>query len=618
MVLNLGRKAIYASMLVFLISCGDQSLFMSLRNDTTDIQVTSVTDGQVIAPGRSVPLMVTAQDPSKSTDVEIEITLSSPSGASVWHKRTAASLNVESSITIPADLAPGLYKLDLVLYSAGEVVQRKSSSFFVARDGWTISGIKSFPPVITVAARVMLQAEIEVPAGANPYLRWSWKGKPIARGTLSAGFGQIFWDAPADAGVYTIVLELFPSAPATGTDFPFTSSLALSTDIFVSGDAAAALSDLGPAASYLSLLRLQASLSDSGTGASVAGRSEAVLVGSPAIVTRENGFGYRLDGSNGIRIPWLALPVNAGTLQPFTVSIGVTFDDPVAAGSIVTATTADRKTVLRIELDPQRGTPVARLSTSAGAEISFPWSGPALSAKQRYQVSLSVVPRASAATAQWFLDGTQVSVQDFPVVLLGPSPDGSLTIGGDNGFKGIVDEFGIYTKNAAGRASSDPDLYARAQKRIFESGLVLADGFDSPSLSAGFAVDGAGSIVNGSVRLPAGSGLSLPAITVGGAALSLTSELTAESSTAATLQFHWEGSATQALETTLSANATGLQLRIAADGSAVIMSSGSGERTLALARPETEGARLVVRLAAPASADSPLVVSDLLVVKDKQ
>jgi hypothetical protein len=265
---------------------------MSPKPETADLQITSAADGQVFASGTTIPLMVSAQDTTKSHDTEIEVTLAKPSGESLWHSRSAAALNEQSPITLPAGLAAGLYRLDLVLYSAGEVVQKKSIPFFVAADGWKIAGIRSFPPVITSAATVMLKAELQIPEGANPYLRWSWKGKVIQKGMLAAGLGQILWDAPAEGGVYTITLELFPSAPAADSDFQFSSSLSLSTDIIVSGAATQARGRLGPASSFASLLPLQGSLADVGAGARKVGKTRALPVGSPEVVSLENGFGY--------------------------------------------------------------------------------------------------------------------------------------------------------------------------------------------------------------------------------------------------------------------------------------------------------------------------------------
>src|SRR5208283_4808618 len=96
------RRSILAPVLVLLVSCGDQSVFMSPKTAAADLQIISAADGQVFAGGKSVPLMVSAQDTTKSHDVEIEVTLTGPEGENLAHSRSAAALNEQTPITLPA------------------------------------------------------------------------------------------------------------------------------------------------------------------------------------------------------------------------------------------------------------------------------------------------------------------------------------------------------------------------------------------------------------------------------------------------------------------------------------------------------------------------------------
>jgi hypothetical protein len=601
----------------FLAACGDQSLFMSLKSTSSEMQISSATDGQVFAAGKSLPLLVSGQDASKSGTLEIDVTLTSSAGQSVWHQRTAATLNEQSGIVLPADLAPGLYRLDLVLYSGGEVAQKKSASFFVAKEGWRLTGIRSFPPVIATAATVMLKAELEIPAGSDAYLRWSWKGKVIARGMQGNGYDQIIWVVPPDSGVYTITLELFPSAPPAGSDFPFTSSLALSTDVVVSGAAGSAYGDLAQDASYLSLLRLQASLADTGSGAKKAGRAKAIALGAPEVVTLDNRFGYRLDGSSGIQVPWLALPLQSGSLKPFTISVGISLDNPVAAKRLVNAATADGSFSLDIEMDPQSGGPQARITGTGAPPVLIPWPGQALAAKQRYLLSLSIVPQSASLAAQWFLDGTQVgaaSVRWQPVDI---RQEGTLTIGGQGGFAGLVDEFGVYVQDNAGRPSTDPGLYARAQALAHSSSLVIADGFDGIYLPDGFALKGKGQIAEGSLSLSPGARIDLPPISSSDSAIAVSVDLADDSARAATLVLTWEGASAAALTLPLAADSTGLRIRVGPQGTAVIVPSGGSEKTVAVPVPEIQGANLLASFENPPDAKSALIIDQVLATKAK-
>jgi len=61
--------------------------------------------------------------------------------------------------------------------------------------------------------------------------------------------------------------------------------------------------DLTPDTSYLLLLHMQGNLTDVGMGARRNGITAAVPVGSPQVVSVEDGFGYRLDGGSGLQVP---------------------------------------------------------------------------------------------------------------------------------------------------------------------------------------------------------------------------------------------------------------------------------------------------------------------------
>ena len=610
------RCVIALPLLLVLASCGDQSLFMSPKTGAADLQIVSASDGQIYAGGKTVPLMISAQDSSASRDVEIDVTLSSASGESLYHNRGAATLNEQSPISLPSGLAVGQYRLDLVLYSGGEVIQKKSVSIFVAPDGWKIDGIRSFPPVITSSSTVMLKAELEIPANANPYLRWTWKGKVIQKGMLSTGLGQILWDVPGEGGVYTITLELFPAAPASGTDFSFTSSLSLSTDIIVSGQARTR-GRLGPPSDFLSLLRLQGSLADSGAGAKKLGKGAAVAIGSPELVSLENVFGYRLDGSTGIRIPWLALPSDGGgSLRPFTISLGVSFDDLARAGSIVTAAAGDGGFSLVIAMNPQASAPEARIVSSGAPPIIVPWGGPPLSPKERVLLSFSAAPQSSGLSTQWFLDGTQVSSLVVRAPAVGIRQDGSISIGGEQGFAGVVDEFGVYALDSTGRPATDPDLYSRAQEAANGNRLVFADGFDGLALYHGFAIEGSGQLAAGSVDLGPGARLVLPALRTGDA-VTVSAALSASSGRSASLLVQADPGSPPAVAVPVTVGASGLSFRVAADGRSLSISSAEGEKSVSIPGSGGSGSGLVLKIADPADARSDLVIESILALKPR-
>ncbi len=617
MVTRLRRHFLILATAAILVSCGDQPLFMSLGSSPPDLQISSVTDGQIIAKGAMLPLTVNAQDASKEKDVEVEVTVTSAAGSVVFHDRSPATLNELTNVSLPAGIDTGLYRLDVVVYTGGEVSQKKTSSFFVAADGWKIVGVSSFPPLITTRASVMLKADLQYPANADPWLRWSWKGKAIAKGLLSEGYDQILWVAPSDEGVYTITLEMFPSAPADG-DYAFLSSVLLSTDVFVTSGKAQGRGDLGPESSYLSLLHLQANLNDSGTGAKANGITAAVPVGAPTIVSLEDGFGYSLDGKTGIRIPWLPLPALNGTMKPFTISIGVALDNPSAGGRLLLAQSSDQGVTLAITIDPGTGAPHAVLTAAGQAAFDIPWNGQPLVARKRALISLSLTPQGTSLTAQWFLDGEQQSFSTAALTVSGLNQKGSLTIGGDQGFAGVVDEFGVYVADASGKPSTDPDLYQRSQSDLYGTRLVFADGFDAATLSSSFTAEGSAPLYAGAISLGAGSALGLPPLKLDGTGITVTASLTQDSARAAMLVAQWEGSNAQAAQTPLTAGGTLLQFGVGADGHSLVVGTGSSPKTITLAPPPEAGTRLLLTLENPSNAVAPLALTQVLAVTDKE
>ena len=196
----------------------------------------------------------------------------------------------------------------------------------------------------------------------------------IARGTLSKGFGQILWVAPSDQGVYTITLELFPSSPPADADFTFVSSLLLSTDIFVTGErlSRGATLALNPPPYRSSACRPPWRIPARGQRN---GKVKAAVNRRP-----DGGFRgerVRLPAGRSVRHsgPVAALPVTGGSMGPFTISIGVSFDDLASANRIVSASTSDGSFSLVLAMNPRAASPEARITNAGAAPVVIPWEG---------------------------------------------------------------------------------------------------------------------------------------------------------------------------------------------------------------------------------------------------
>lgn len=602
-------------------SCGDQSLFMSLNNTVPDLQAATVVDGQVLTDGKGIPLTVSVQDPSKAKDLEMEVTLSAPGGASVWHSRQNVPAVNEQLYIQPPSLPPGQYRMDLVIYSSGEVSQKKSASFFVATGSWKIAGIKSYPPVIGSSGKVLLKADLQYPDGSDPWLRWSYKGKVIQKGALSQGLGKVLWTVPAEEGVYTITLEMFPAAPAPDADYSFSSSLSLSTEVYVSTGNTSGSGDLGSAESYLTLLRLQGTLDDSGAGARKLGKTSATAtIGSPEIVSTENGFGYRLaggaGGAAGFSLPWFALPVDGSTLNPFTVSFGINFDSFSASNVLLVASTSDGNFTFTVSVDATTHAPLAVIQ-AAGQSITIPWSGVGLLTGQRYLLSLSVIPQGQTLTALWFLNGELMSTRTASFTSPMLRQDGTTVIGGPNGFSGVIDELGVYYRDDKGRPSADPAQYLRTAQRKYGRDLVLAYGFETANLPAGMTTEGKAANTPGALTLAPDSALVFAGVNLAKGPVSYTVELSPDSSRAATIRLQWQGDSSIAADIPVTADGGELKLKVTVTGQSLSVSTSAGDKVLSVPSSAGNSPTLVVRVANPQTARTQVIVLRVLAVRER-
>jgi hypothetical protein len=606
------RLLILLAALAVVAACGNQGLLLSLQKDTGSAEVKSLADGSVVGPADGIPLQVNAQD-SQKKDFELQVDIYARTGEKVWGtKLTVPVLNEPLPAVKLPELPAGQYRLETILTSAGDEVQKKSAVFFAAPDTLRIRGITSFPPVITAAAAVLLRADLDVPSGTDPYLRWSWRGSSVAEGLASKGFSQVLWTVPGEEGVYTITLELFPVVPVLEAGNAYRSSVTMSTDVYVSAGSTRRPTELGPAGSYYALYRLQGTLRDEAGMKKQAGAA-AQAIGTPEIVAMDTGFGYRVGKGSGFRIPWLTLPLDGSTLKPFTLSLGAAVDEASNGESLVSVRTQDGRFTLSLTLAGGTLSPVASFSAPPLPVVDLP-SGITLVKGERHLLSLSVVPLPKGVAVQWFLDGVQTASGALSLQLPTVGADGETLIAGKGGFSGTVDSFSVYARDPDGRAAPDPGLYARFASLANGESLILAEGFDGISLPAGFSLDG-GEQSLGLVSLPPAASLTLPPLPSSDT-LEAHVVLGPSSAGAASLQLSWEGDPAAAIPVmALTARDGELWFARTADGIAV--RSADGTKTVKLETPADKPA-LVARITTPRESKAALVIDRVLVLKSRE
>ncbi len=177
---------------------------------------------------------------------------------------------------------------------------------------------------------------------------------------------------------------------------------------------------------------------------------------------------------------------------------------------------------------------------------------------------------------------------------------------------GVVDEFGVYDRDAAGRAATDPDLFHRAEESQLGASTVLADGFDGLYLSNGFVSSG-GTVGGGALSLPPDASVSLPAIALAGVPLDVSVVLDAASSPSVTLRLFWAGDSDPIAESTIVVTGSRLQLRVAGDGRTVTVYPGPDQGTLSLPGGTRSNPNLVIQLGNPKTSQDPVVLQQVLV-----
>ncbi len=549
-------------------ACGGSSLLS--QDPEAEITIRSAVDGQTLS--ASDAIVLSAAGGAGPQPDRLAVSISSADGAAAGDAaiddlQRGVDLRVSLS---PFDLRPGEYRAHFTLQSGGAAVAEKSLAFFVGPAAARMNGIESRPPIICTGAQVELSVDLAAVQGIDPFLRWTENRRTFASGLASSGGARVSWQAPREPGVYTIRVEMFPVAPAGGADFPFTSSLRATTELYVS--APARVQSLGPAESYWMLYDLDGSLGDS-TRDSL----EAAPVGVVEPVAGADVFGYRLAAPSGIRIARSLVPEEP--LPGFTVSIGLALSEVVPGARILTS--AGDPPLLSIMVG-QDGSPTAILSCAAGESV-LPSGLAPLHAGDRHHLDLSFVGAEGRWFAMWFVDGEPGAVAalgDGP--WLAASGRGETLIGGPGGITGVVDELGVF------RAGPDPEVFSRAMSLRYGDSLLLADGFDGSRLDSRYQADGQVSVSLGRLVLAPGSSVELE---LAGPA---EGEIVLEAASDRALEVGWRGRT--------------LNLTAGAPRAAE-------ERTRVRIRPQDGGAG-GYRLALANRTDGPLAVASLLAYVD--
>jgi hypothetical protein len=614
-------------------SCSDMAMFTPSVRETVGINVLSLSEGDIVGGGDPIDFIIQTEKQSARPELlEITLTTVSEQGVeqSVWNTSISSPLTDEElELRLPA-LETGRYTIVFSVLDEEGGREEEEISFFYITGEYSVHGISSYPPTTTAGHETVLEADLQYPDQANPYLRWSQDDVILARGSVAEGLEKITWLAPKEEGVYSIRIEMFPVPPPAGDDFAFSSSLELTAKLFVSTVNLLTEDELVPEDSYYSLFHLNGSLRNSGLLGTETTEEDARAIGPTRWSSEDGIMGLETGPGLGLEYPLNVLPILEGELSPCTVTFKVLPSEVnMNRNVMVIDRNDDFQFKIFFDSEGQLVATIAALDTL----LYLPSAIFSLEPDRHQRIDLSLVPLENALLALWFLDGHQtasVSEDPLPTEL---SRHGRTVIAGDRGFSGVITEVGVYYRDPLNRLSVDPAIYRTVMQHKYGRRLILAEGFEGLHLpdpeSWTLEAPEPAMLRGGRLILPSASRLTLPYFELGGEDTSFLVEFFGTIPQGCSVALQWEGAAAPFLviDPTGSAIAgaetqapeefapTGSSLRLTLSRGRVSLEAADRPIPFALAPPAGRYSWLSVTLRSPAE-ESGLKIDTILIVQE--
>ncbi len=465
---------------LFIFSCGDSNLLMTLSDSENAVLFrTSIAGGEIIDPESGETIEISMEyDESIVRPVKLEVAFLDAQGMEISEPVIIEGEALNEPLPSLSVEAPDrdMYSLRLRVFDDSDVlIKEETVPFFYSSGSLVIRDMKTYPNSFVPGGNGLVLANVD--ADEDTWARWTIDSEIIEEGFIRDYENGLVWKAPPVEGVYSLSLELFPVRPlftSNGT-FPFSSSVRSEVAVYVTDTVVSNPYDLYPRDSYTTLIHFNGLVEDDGTDS-----QDLSPVGSPLVRRDGDKFGIYLDGSSGYIIEDNILPFENDMLMPFSVTFSYFLTEPQIERTFLDISGEDEY-FFRIKSD-SNGILMAELFQQ-GDDIAD--SGGIL--PENYsELTLSVVPEEDTISFYWYGDGLLLSRGVYSYEKMG-NPEGlNSYIGGNTGFKGLIDEFGIYTKDEEGRANIDNNIFNRRVDRSYNPDKVIAAmGFDSLDYSYG-------------------------------------------------------------------------------------------------------------------------------------
>lgn len=373
----------------------------------------------------------------------------------------------------------GLYRLKIEFFDAGRSLGKRELFFFFADQKIKINSLEILPAVAYPGGELLLLPQLTGISDSQGYLKISFKNKLIFSGAPEKLGKKLILDAPGEAGVYPLLLEVFPEQPSEGMDeFPFSSPYFIKSDIFVNEQQPALAGDLPDGDHYLLLHHFRGELKNAAIGK---GKSNALHNGKPALSMCHGFLGYCFDSENYLHYDSFLLPLSGGRLQPFSLHLSTHFSKEKTA-TLFESFTENFRFELKQDVDRR---PFALFYY--GERVYRSKVPPLFSSDEWFfrPLTLSVYPHKEGTQLIWYRGGQFLCADRLPVAFsqVGSSSSGKSFLGKSRGETGVIDEMAIYYQNNGGRPSIDENIFESNLEKRVKKALLYAQGFDGTDLA---------------------------------------------------------------------------------------------------------------------------------------
>ncbi len=472
--------AAVAAILLAMFACEGRPFVLEIDNGDTAIELESIEAGAIVSDEIEVVLKLRNNPGSEPEGLRLHWAVRSAQTAEVLLER---SLELDSpyaaaKLTLPEELSPGLYVLEVTLYHDEQLVERHEREFFRSFGSYEFVRVSSYPAAFAPDSEGILVARIEHPGAAPPFVRVRFAGQDRTA-IVKDGRFEVVLHSPKAEGVYVARFELFPVRPPAGrSDYDFDGPVVHNHKLIVKDRPVAELSSEDR---RFSQFRLRGNLRDTGLRPKLSAESSerASVIGEPRLAVRDEVFGYWLEAGDGFEVSDFLLPMQDGVVHAFTLAFGIYLpEDQRDRHVFSTVVDAERPIGVTISIG-QEGRLV--LSLFSGDE--------SVTVESDERVFAAGVSSRVRVTVQPQPEGTAVRVSDrrgvrFEQIITGFGAEewkpgafkrrdirdeasgrlqsvaaGRTVVGGDDGFYGIIESFSASAGGLVADSSGRSDVY---------------------------------------------------------------------------------------------------------------------------------------------------------------